>query len=486
MKINSKTLLILILTALGLFALVMVLVLAEKLLTIWQHLQEAPVWISVLYAVVIVLVATLPVWVFLKLTRPKAQKEPAIKVIDESTLEHAISKEQQRGVDTQAADAELNELRQRRTSGQFHISLFGSASTGKSSLIDVLMPEATVATDVVKGTTMDAHRYSYGQLEITDLPGFDAVDQQQLEHLALEESKRAHVVVFLLNADISRKEMQLFEQLNQWHKPMVVALNKVDVYTAEQLQVLVQAIEEKINKQYPVVMINTGGFKDVTVVHADGSRETKQQSVPVHIKPLIDAIEQVIQKNPEALHRFRDAGILMLAEQKLHQASRKFNKEVAADTIDRHTKRAIVGALASVAPGSDLVIQGTIGTQLVRELCQLYDVPVNQLQVDQVLKSAGGKLRTSTSLVLAVAGNALKAFPGVGTAAGGIMHAVAYGLIFNSLGKAVLTSVSTQGKLDVEQTKQTFEENLLGSSKELAKDLAKMALTISRQKVRRK
>lgn len=471
-----------VLVALGLFALVMVLILAEKLLTIWQHLQDAPLWVTVMYAVVILLVALIPLWLFLKLTRPKVKTEASVKVIDEGSLQQAIHKEQKRGVDTQAADAEMLELQNRRAGGRFHISLFGGASTGKSSLIDVLIPAAEVAMDVIKGTTIDAHHHSYKQLVITDLPGFDAVDQAELETLALEESQRAHVVVFLLNADISRSEMILFEKLNQWHKPMVVALNKVDVYSAEQLTKLTAAIEAKIQQQFPVVMINTGGFKSVTVVHPDGSEEHKQQAIPVNIKPLLDAIETVVQDNPEALHRFRDAGILMLAEEKLHQASQKHNQQLAAETIDRHTKRAIVGALASVAPGSDLVIQGTIGTQLVRELCQLYDVQVNQLQVDEVLKSAGGKLRTSTSLVLAVAGNALKAFPGVGTAAGGIMHAVAYGMIFNSLGKAVMTSVSTQGRLDTEQTKQTFEENLLGSSKELAKDLAKMALTISRNK----
>jgi hypothetical protein len=321
-------------------------------------------------------------------------------------------------------------------------------------------------------------------LEITDLPGFDAVNQAELELLALEESQRAHVVVFLLNADISRSEMVLFEKLSQWHKPMVVALNKVDVYSPDQLKSLTAAIEAKTKQQYPVVLINTGGFKSVTVVHPDGVQENKQQPIPVNIKPLLDAIEVVVQDNPEALHRFRDAGILMLAEQKLNKASELHNQQLAQETIDRHTKRAIVGALASVAPGSDLVIQGTIGTQLVRELCQLYGVQVNQLQVDDVLKSAGGKLRTSTSLVLAVAGNALKAFPGIGTAAGGIMHAVAYGMIFNSLGKAVMGSVSTLGRLDTVQTKQTFEENLLGSSKELAKDLAKMALAISRNKIK--
>ncbi len=482
MKLNSKTLLIVILTALGLFALVMVLILAEKLLTIWQHLQDAPLWVTVAYVVVIVLVAVLPVWLFLKLTRPKVKAEESIKVIDESSLQQAINNEQQRGVDTLAADAEMRLLRERRTSGQFHISLFGSASTGKSSLIHALIPQAQVATDVVKGTTIAAHHHAYGQLEITDLPGFDAVDQAELEQLALEESQRAHVVVFLLNADISRSEMVLFEKLNQWHKPMVVALNKVDIYSDQQLALLRAAIEAKTQQQFPVVMINTGGFKVLTVIQSDGTEENKQQPIPVDIKPLLDAIELVVKDNPEALHRFRDAGILMLAEQKLNQASQQHNQAVAFETIDRHTKRAIIGALASVAPGSDLVIQGTIGTQLVRELCQLYDVQVNQLQVDEVLKSAGGKLRTSTSLVLAVAGNALKAFPGIGTAAGGIMHAVAYGMIFNSLGKAVMLSVSTQGRLDTEQTKQSFEENLLGSSKELAKDLAKMALRLSREK----
>ncbi len=471
-----------ILTALGLFALVMVLILAEKLLAIWQYLQDAPIWVSIVYAVIILLVATVPVWLFLKLTRPKLKVEPQVKVIDEHSLEHAIDKEQNRGVDTHAADAEMRVLRERRTSGKFHISLFGGASTGKSSLIHALIPKAHVETDVVKGTTIAAHHHSYGQLEITDLPGFDAVDQAELTQLALEESQRAHVVVFLLNTDLARSEMTLFEKLNQWHKPMVLALNKVDVYSNQQIEQIMAAIEAKIKQQYPVVMINTGGFKEVIIEQADGNQSRITELIQPNIKPLLDAIEKVVSDNPEALHRFRDAGILMLAEQKLNTASREHNLDVAAQTIDRHTKRAIVGALASVAPGSDLVIQGTIGTQLVRELCQLYDVPVNQLQVDQVLKSAGGKLRTSTSLVLAVAGNAMKAFPGIGTAAGGIMHAVAYGMIFNSLGKAILTSVSTEGQLNTELTKQTFEENLLGSSKELAKDLAKMALKLSHKK----
>ena len=145
MKFDSKSLLLIVLTALGLFALVMVLILAEKLLTIWQHLQEAPVWLTVLYVVVILAVALLPVWLFLRLTRPKSAPQTQVKVIDESSLQQAIDEERLRGVDTTGAHAEMSELHRRRASGRFHISLFGGASTGKSSLIRALMPEQPLA-----------------------------------------------------------------------------------------------------------------------------------------------------------------------------------------------------------------------------------------------------------------------------------------------------------------------------------------------------
>ena len=102
------------------------------------------------------------------------------------------------------------------------------------------------------------------------------------------------------------------------------------------------------------------------------------------------------------------------------------------------------------------------------------------MEIDAVIRLTGGKLKTSVSLVLAVAGNAMKAFPGIGTAAGGITHAISYGMIFNALGHAVLDSISTLGVLDARATQQKFEENLLGPAQTLAKDLAKMALKIEK------
>src|SRR5262249_1318722 len=120
----------------------------------------------------------------------------------------------------------------------------------------------------------------------------------------------------------------------------------------------------------------------------------------------------------------------------------------SADVVAKYTKRAIGGALAAGLPGTDLGSQGVLATGLIRELSALYDVPVRDLDIDAFLGQAKLTLRTSSALVLAIAGNAAKAFPGLGTLGGGLLHAIAYGLIFDSLGHAVAATLRDQHALD--------------------------------------
>jgi len=68
---------------------------------------------------------------------------------------------------------------------------------------------------------------------------------------------------------------------------------------------------------------------------------------------------------------------------------------------------------------------------------------------------------------MAIVGNALKAFPGIGTLAGGVLHAVAYGYLFNALGRGIAGSLESRGELHPMQAADLFEEQLsdtVGSS----------------------
>ena len=459
--------------------LLLVLLVTEKLLSIWHYLQEAPLWVSVLYACVIMLVAFLVVYLYFVFVRTKPVKQQKLKPIDESSLRESLIQQAQRGVDVTEAEKELQELDKRRSKENFYIALYGTVSSGKSSFIKSLLPEQQIQTHVLGGTTKSIEVYQYKNLAIIDLPGLDDFDDES-EKLAIEETLRAHVVVFLTDSDLTQTEMRVISKLRNTKKPMVIAFNKADRYSdSEQIQI-VEELKVKTEKKYPVAIISTGGMETLVYQDSKGKQHKSVVTREANIKPLLCSIEEVVANNPEILHRFRDASMLMLTQKKLNDAESEFNKQTGINIINDYTKKAVFGAMASVAPGSDIVIQGTLATKMIQNICGVYQISPKQMEIDQIIRMTGGKLRTSVSLILAVAGNALKAFPGVGTAIGGVTHAVSYGMIFNALGNAVLESVSTLGKLDAVTTQQKFEEKLLGPAQTLAKDLAKMALKIDK------
>ena len=118
---------------------------------------------------------------------------------------------------------------------------------------------------------------------------------------------------------------------------------------------------------------------------------------------------------------------------------------------------------------------------MVKALCELYEVPVREIELNKLLDLSQKQVRTALPLLLAVAGNAAKAFPGVGTLAGGLMHAVAYGLIFDALGHAVIRTLETRGELRPAPTSLTFRDNLVTDVETRTRKLLRLALDVRKE-----
>ena len=97
---------------------------------------------------------------------------------------------------------------------------------------------------------------------------------------------------------------------------------------------------------------------------------------------------------------------------------------------------------------------------MTQQLCKLYDTVPRDLDIEEFLSLSQSRIGRALPLSLAVAGNGLKAFPGVGTVAGGLVHAVAYGLIFDALGRSLVLTLKKHGELVPETAAQTFEEGI--------------------------
>ena len=149
--------------------------------------------------------------------------------------------------------------------------------------------------------------------------------------------------------------------------------------------------------------------------------------------------------------------------------------------LSAFTTKLAIYALARGFAGTDILIQGYLGTRMVKSLCELYEVPVRELELEKLLTLTQGQVRTALPLLLAVAGNAAKAFPGVGTLAGGLMHAVAYGLIFDALGRAITRTLETRGELRPAPASLMFRDNLVNDAESQARKLLRLALDIRKE-----
>jgi small GTP-binding protein len=464
----------------ALLVMFLVLIASETALTVWHYLKQAPLWLQLAYGVILVGLPLLILTVLWRWLRPARRKQPqGRRTLSTEGLQEELLASAQQGVDVSAALEEIREQRRRRSSGQIFLAVYGEVSSGKSSLVRALLPEAQAQTDPRAGTTDTIRHYSWeaasgDRVTIADLPGFNLDD----DSAAREETRRAHLVIFLCDSDLTGSQARQLRYLRDLNKPMVLALNKSDRYSPAELDGLLAELRNKTGLDArDVVAISTGGREEVVRLLGEGIEERVDRERPAEIADLRRAVQRHLDKDRELMESLRETAVLTLASEKLDAARDRHREEQARELVGKYSRRAVLGALAAVAPGTDLVIQGVLATRLIQELSRLYDVPVRDIEIESFLQLAGGKVRNMTALTLAIAGNALKAFPGMGTISGGVIHAVAYGMIFDSLGRAAAETMRSRGALRPIPAAEAFEDMLHDHLEAGAVRFAKMAIS---------
>jgi GTP-binding protein EngB required for normal cell division len=418
-------------------------------------------------------------WWWLRPRRPRAALAPP----DRQNLQARIEALPADRPGRAALHLELDELDRRRTEGAIYIALFGDISTGKSTLIGALVPGATPVIDARGGTTTAVAHFTdtqaaHGAWIWADVPGNREVGGERHEVLAREEILRAHAVVYVSAGELTRTQAEQVRWLADFGKPMLVALNKADQWHDDELHLLLNRLRQQTGDSVDaVVAVSAGGIERFERTLADGSIEQVQRQRSPAVQALRAEIRRLLAPGAAALEVARERTVLAGLHQRTANIEAQARAEEAARIVRRYAIRAIVGAMAAVAPGSDLLIQGVLAGGLTRALAALYRVPVSDLQVDDFIRQARLTLRSGTSVVLAVAGNALKAFPGLGTLGGGLLHAFAYALIFDSMGKALAASLAERHSFDQADAAARLKRWLADDNSHRLRELADLTRT---------
>jgi len=475
---------------LGLATLLLLLTISEATLNIQARLAEGPYWLRTLWWGLIALFGLLLTWVLWSVLRRRpgrAAGRPGPTVAPTADdLQAALERATALGADTRTIRDELAELQRRQQSGEIHVALFGEISTGKSALVRALLPGVEAHSDVRGGATRALTRYQWRSpggdlLQITDMPGTGEAGDG-LDRVAADEAKRAHIVVYVVDSDVNRTQHAALEELLDLNKPLVLVLNKSDRYSDREAGLLAARLRGLIEGRphTDFVQVSAATTREVLRQLPDGGERLETRQIAPQVQTLGNALQRLIDGDQGLLERLRDSATFVLASRQLDEALAASRKAKADQLVDAYAIKAMVGALAAITPGSDLLIQGWLGTQLVRELGALYEVKIGKIDSELLLKLVQQHVARAHTLLLAVAGNALKAFPGVGTLAGGALHAIAYGIIFRTLGRALTTTLATRGELHPRQTAKLFEERLGEDMETSARSLAKVVIERAR------
>lgn len=449
----------------------------EVVFNVWGKLREVSWGFVLMYLGLVAGVSYWGVRFMLRTWRSGRQPKPRAKLASLEDLQQQVADAKAQGLDTQAIEAELEHYRLDPPK-QLTIAFFGKISTGKSALIQTLVPHAELEISIIGGSTDSISEYAYrlGNLELTllDMPGTQQVDADtESESITLKAARRAHVIVYVCDQDLTQTDMNSINHLNALGKPMMVVLNKISRYQPSDIQLLKTQIRSRLPAHIPLALCDSIYEREVRLIDAHGQEQLSYRQAGGQVQEFVQTLERQLSDHHQLAEQQRRA-VLQLASETLHLELRDQRLKKGQAIVKAYTQKAIISGIATPAPGMDLIIQGYLGLTLLKELCKLYQTQSRDIDLQQLIDQANHKLKKHFTILLALAGNMCKAFPGVGTIIGGASHAVAYGLIFESLGNALLKTLDQQQPLH--STMNHFEDELNHDLEQRAKNIIKQLL----------
>ncbi len=175
----------------------------------------------------------------LSMTTPLAQAETVLQ----GCWDHWRSLASRR--DLQPEFRALSTLRKRLTSQLFSIAAFGLVNRGKSAVLNALTGEARLEMGPLNGVTQHPQSLLWQpepgipwQVRLIDTPGLNEVEGEVREQLAWDVARSADLILFVIAADLTQLEYQALLELRTLHKPILLVLNKCDLYSEAELQAI--------------------------------------------------------------------------------------------------------------------------------------------------------------------------------------------------------------------------------------------------------
>ena len=293
--------------------------------------------------------------------------------------------------DYEAVQAMLDKLEH----GHLHLSAFGRVSTGKSSLLNALIGEERFSVSPLHGETRQSSMQAWNQVEaggvfLIDTPGLDEAGGENREALAREVAGRSDLVMFVLDSDLTDTELDALKALLAQGRPVLVVLNKADLYTAEERDALLQSIRSKTAGivDSTNVIATAAHPRPQTVVAVDsGGRETTSiRDQEADVAELRLKLWEILESEGKTLAALNAS---LFASDLSDQVGRRIlaaRRELGEKLVRTYCVGKGIAVAFNPVPVADLFAAAFIDVGMVVHLSRVYDLPLSNQEAGSIVK----------------------------------------------------------------------------------------------------
>lgn len=303
----------------------------------------------------------------------------------------------------------LLEMSEKLESGRVDIVVFGEINAGKSSLINALLGAAIAAADVRGGWTRETSGYGWdslsyrvpgfasSQVMLVDTPGINEVDGAERHRIAQEAARRADLILFVTDSDLNEVEFAALTELSASNKPILLAFNKIDLYTREQRTRLREVLAERLDQIIAAenIVETTADPREVEVVTVllDGSEETVWRKPKPKIEELKVRILEILDKEGKALIALNAALYAADASDKLNSTRIRLRSTRASAAIWQFAVAKGIAVAVNPLPVLDIAGGAAVDVTMVMTLARIYGIEMTRRRAGElfasIVKSAG-------------------------------------------------------------------------------------------------
>jgi len=279
--------------------------------------------------------------------------------------------------------------------GHLHISVFGRVSTGKSSLLNALIGEDRFSVSPIHGetrySTMEAwDEEQVGGVFLIDTPGLDEAGGEDREALAREVAGRSDLVIFALDSDITETELDALRAVLMQGRPVIVVLNKADLYTAAERDALVASIRGKtaglIDPEHVIVAAAQPRAQTVVEIDAAGNEVAVERVREPDVGMLRLQLWEILEAEGKTLAALNAS---LFAADLSDQVGRRIlaaRREIGDKLVRTYCIGKGIAVAFNPVPVADLFAAAFIDVGMVVHLSRVYDLPLSKKEAGSIVK----------------------------------------------------------------------------------------------------